>query len=308
MTRKYLTPEEAFGRGFFEPEKLAPDDTWSELERKLVDDGFVRIPNLANLGDIEAFIELFEGITSEGAPEYFNDLETTIDGIDGHWAGYRRRERKIDKATGRQIADAKHLFHIHKSEINNWREGQLSDNLEFQEMIEVGVSVLDDSMKMMKDALAELEETHHGIMRLHFEGDATPAAFLRIVTYDGYDSASIAHGENLVAGRHSDRGNFTIQIYASADGFYIQSPPKSKEMVAPERNVDEALFFTSLGLKKLYKPAGRTRLPASEHEVRRVISDDEFVPPRTAVIAFLDPSFIDLAITPEEAHLLSQHD
>lgn len=302
-TREFLTPQEAMTAGWYGPEVNTPREMWSSFEQDLVDQGFSIVQNPISGSDFQALVEQFGEIVEDG--ENIPILKGTLHPIDrrqGHFGGYKRKEREIDVKTGRQVADAKHLFHINPHAYERWKaQLSIATNSPIERFLSAGMEVLNDSLATLRSSLSQLEATHPGLRELHFPNGKRTTSFLRVVTYDGYDLSDQAEGENLVAGSHYDRGSFSAQLYATHDGLFIQSPG-GQDVPAPQQDGNMHVF-PGLGIPKLYM--GQTRLPATAHEVRRLEQGESHVPPRTAIILFLDPAFVDLAITPEEAHLLT---
>lgn len=231
----------------------------------------------------------------EYCPVQLGQTAHKVDRRFGADAGYARKERKVNRQTGKQIQDPKHLFHFNEHARDRWNTEFRIAPAVLKEFLAVGGEVQDILLQMGKTALEQLEETHPGIVDAHYPHNSHSVSYYRKILYDPYESTPDMN-DLPVAKRHKDIADFTIQGFATASGFWGETPAGKQYF---DSEAGKAHLFTGMGYEKIY--GDQALLRAFKHGVDRMRAEPgTFVESREADILFLDAWKIDPRVTGDD--------
>lgn len=285
------------------------DEPASQLEANLRSNGISEI----DLGmSLTGFQELSDqyGVCIE---EHRRWLNFTAGNFDAHGVpedGHVRKNKDSNKA-GMQIKDPKNLIHFN-NDITDWwvEEGRYVSERgpkDFSEFMEHGIQMHHDAAARARElVIAPLAENYKGMNDLYFMkkiGNVT----VRVIRYDPYqlydqEGNLIVEQGAQVAKPHFDKGGMTIQMYSSADGFWIQPHPASGKrratdpILKPEFGIGKSQVFPGFAHQAVY--SSRDLIKPLFHGVDRIFDESRSeMEARTSVITFIDPLYHDLGIT-----------
>lgn len=323
MGNRIISPEMA--RNSFDLRQGASEDM-SELDIALERDGLATVKTPFTHEDFERFRQqLIECI--EECPEELAATFGKYDGRRGSEFGYTRKDLEIDKQTGRQKEDPKHIIHFFEPAYPVWDKLMRQGPYPLRVLIKTGEeferSFVNDVAQPTLDILAA--SGRRGDIRSVYPRERT-RAMARLVHYDEFepfdDEGNLIPMNADVAKRHKDIGGITFQgpvaNNGSRSGFQANRYGlwgHEDQWVDHDSVSGEAQVFFGRSHRRVFDYD--EDLP---HRVRRVIPADKevaladgrlvmsekgrlVVPARTALILFYDMPFIDAQVTKEETLL-----
>lgn len=271
----------------------------SPVHNELAENGIVKIHIPLSESDFKSLLAGYE-VCIEEFPELLAQTLHDVDTRFGNQAGHERKEQEISKILGKQVRDPKNLMHFNEYARIRWDEEFVAAPKDFKAFLADGYEAHQALISVARSQFEELEETHPGIVTSHFPGNEdTPHAshtYMRLLRYDGYQPSDEL-GE--VAKPHYDISGATIQAFSDAPGFWGAKDGRNGERTYCDTGIEEGYLFMGKGYQKLYPKDGL--LKPLYHGVDRIVPEGAtYVPPRHAVILFIDSPFIDYAVKPED--------
>ncbi len=320
MGNKIISAEMA--RNSFNLEQGAAENM-SNLDVALERDGLATVKTPFTHEDFGTFRQqLIECI--EECPEELAETFGKYDERRGSEFGYVRKDLEIDKRTGRQKEDPKHIIHFFEPAYPVWdklmRHGPLPLRILLKSGKELERSFVNDVAQPTLDLLAA--SGRRGDIRAVYPREMT-RAIMRAVHYDEFepfdDNGELIPMNADVAKRHKDIGGITFQGPVANNGSHSGFQANRHSLWDDD---DHWVDYDSVSgeAQVFFGRAHRKVINYDEdlpHRVRRVIPADKevaladgrlvmsekgrlVVPARSALVLFNDMPFVDAKVTKEE--------